>query len=278
MTVKTAVMFTVDHKSVERPIQQSFELLNALLKEVGQFTFGFVDNQIMLNNLLTTDLSLRHLEIEFLKRGITAVTFEPGLTLGRYRKVISLLAASSKVIEDAGGTLIFLDQNEVEGARILPASKNQKKDEQGDTIIESDSETYILSKQMVEEQGSRDFLDSIDALLESGCFDPSVRNDVLSEFATQQFDGAGHGVPINMPNLVALREGQMVVDAPGPGADAEVKELRTAQQAVGGNSGGSSGFPLGEGSNGNSATVGGVAAAPGKRFVVGGPAGTNGGT
>ncbi len=24
MTVKTAVMFTVDHKSVERPIQQSF--------------------------------------------------------------------------------------------------------------------------------------------------------------------------------------------------------------------------------------------------------------
>ena len=51
MTVKTAVMFTVDHKSVERPIQQSFELLNALLKEVGQFTFGFVDNQIMLNNL-----------------------------------------------------------------------------------------------------------------------------------------------------------------------------------------------------------------------------------
>ncbi|PYV50843.1 MAG: hypothetical protein DMG92_06315 [Acidobacteria bacterium] len=73
MTVKTAVMFTVDHKSVERPIQQSFELLNTLLKEVGQFTFGFVDNQIMLNNLLTTDPSLRHLETEFLKRGVTCL-------------------------------------------------------------------------------------------------------------------------------------------------------------------------------------------------------------
>ena len=152
MTVKTAVMFTVDHKSVERPIQQSFELLNTLLKEVGQFTFGFVDNQIMLNNLLTTDPSLRHLETEFLKRGITAVTFEPGLTLGRYRKVVNLLAATSKAIEEAGGTLNFLDKNEIEGARVLPASKNQKKDDQGDTIIDTDSEAYILSKQMANEQ------------------------------------------------------------------------------------------------------------------------------
>ena len=40
MTLKTAVMFTVEHKSVERPIQQSFLLLNNLLKESGQFTFG----------------------------------------------------------------------------------------------------------------------------------------------------------------------------------------------------------------------------------------------
>src|SRR3954465_15885514 len=140
MTVKTTVMFTVDHKSVERPIQQSFEMLNTLLKEVGQFTFGFVDNQVMLNNLLTTDLSLRHLETEFLKRGITAVTFEPGLTLGRYRKVIYVLSVSTKVMDGVGGLLPFLDANEVEGARILPAARNQKKDEHGDTIIETDSE------------------------------------------------------------------------------------------------------------------------------------------
>jgi len=279
MTVKTAVMFTVDHKSVERPIQQSFELLNTLLKEVGQFTFGFVDNQIMLNNLLTTDLSLRHLETEFLKRGITAVTFEPGLTLGRYRKVINLLAASSKVIEEAGGTLSFLDKNEVEGARILPASKNQKKDEQGDTIIESDSEAYILSKQMGAEQGSRDFLDSIDALLDSGCFDPSVRNDVLSDFATQQFDGAGHGVPINMPNLVALKEGQIIVDAGGgAGVDTEGKETHGGQQGVAAGPGGPGGSPTGEGSNRDSATGwSGTSAPSGKRYVIGAPAGASSG-
>jgi HEAT repeat protein len=212
MTVKTAIMFTITHKSVERPLQQSFEFLNALLKESGQFTFGFIDNQIILNNLLTSDSSLDHLQTEFLKRGIAAVTFEPGLTMGRYKKVISLLSISTKEIDDAGGTLSFLDRNQIEGARILPAAKNQKKDEEGDTIIDTDSEAYILSKQMAEEQGSRDILDSIDALLESGCIDPSVRAEVVSEYATRPFDGAGYGVPIPMPNLVAVRDGQTVVN------------------------------------------------------------------
>ena len=280
MTVKTTVMFTVDHKSVERPIQQSFELLNTLLKEVGQFTFGFVDNQVMLNNLLTTDLSLRHLETEFLKRGITAVTFEPGLTLGRYRKVISLLAAPSKAIEEAGGTLNFLDKNEIEGARILPASKNQKKDEQGDTIIDTDSEAYILSKQMASEQGSRDFLDSIDSLLESGCFDPAVRNDVLSEFATQQFDGGGYGVPIAMPNLVPLREGQIVVDASTViGSTAEPGQPGNGPSFSGLGHGGSGGNASGQetGQPGTHNAGGSSGTGPqGRRGVEGAPAGSPG--
>jgi HEAT repeat protein len=215
MTLKTAVMFTVEHKSVERPTQQSFLLLNNLLKESGQFTFGFIDNQVMLNNLLTTDTTLRALETEFLKRGIAAVTFEPGLTLGRYKKVVSLLSAPSKTIDEIGGLLSFLDQNEVEGARILPAAKNQKKDEHGDTIIETDSESYILSKQMAEEQTGRDFLDSIDALLESACFDPSTRGEVLAEFATQGVDGSGYGVPVGVPQLVVLKEGDTVAHGDG---------------------------------------------------------------
>jgi HEAT repeats len=280
MTVKTTVMFTVDHKSVERPIQQSFELLNTLLKEVGQFTFGFVDNQVMLNNLLTTDLSLRHLETEFLKRGITAVTFEPGLTLGRYRKVISLLAASSKAIEEAGGTLNFLDQNEVEGARILPAAKNQKKDEQGDTIIDTDSEAYILSKQMVSEQGSRDFLDSIDSLLESGCFDPAVRNNVLSEFATQQFDGGGYGVPITMPNLVPLKEGQIVVDAATVfGSGTQAGQTSTDPSISGTGQGGPGGYFPGQetGEPGvHNADGSGATSPQGRRVMENAPAGSPG--
>jgi hypothetical protein len=82
-----------------------------------------------------------------------------------------------------------------------------------------------------------------------------------------------------MPNLVALKEGQTVVDAPGePATDAQGKELRAAQQAVGAGSGGSGEFPVGERSNGNPATGGSVTAATsGKRFVVGAPAGANSG-
>jgi HEAT repeats len=216
MTLKTAVMFTIEHKSVERPIQQSFLLLNNLLKETGQFTFGFIDNQVMLNNVLTTDTTLRQLETEFLKRGVAAVTFEPGLTLGRYKKVISTLAVPSKTIDDVGGLLSYLDQNEVEGARILPAAKNQKKDEHGDTIIETDSESYILSKQMSDEQTGRDFLDSIDALLESACFDPTTRGEVLADFATQGVDGSGYGVPVGVPQLVVLKDGETVAASGAP--------------------------------------------------------------
>ena len=188
MTVKTAVLFTVDHNSVERPIQSSFQFLNNLLKEAGQFTFGFVDNQVVLNNLLTTDTSIQQLQTEFLKRGIAAVTFEPGLTLARYKKVVGLLSIPTRNIDEAGGILRFLDLNELEGARIIPAARNQKKDEHGDTIIESDSESYILSKQMAEEQAPRDLLDSIDALMESACFDPSMRTEVLSDFASRGVD------------------------------------------------------------------------------------------
>jgi len=214
-TVKTAGVFTIEHKSCDRPIQQSFLLLNNMIKEVGQFTVGFIDNQILLNNLLTTDLSLKNLETEFLKRGIAAITFEPGLTLSRYKKVIHVLAASTSAIDATGGFLAFLDQNEVEGVRILPAAKNQKKNEAGDTILETDSEAYILSKQVEEDRGPRDFLDSIDALLESGCFDPAARSEVLSNFATQGVDGTGYGVPVEVPNMVLLKEGEAIMPAQG---------------------------------------------------------------
>ena len=214
-TVKTAGVFTIEHKSCDRPIQQSFLILNNMLKEVGQFTVGFVDNQILLNNLLTTDPSLKSLETEFLKRGIAAITFEPGLTLSRYKKVIHVLAASMASIDATGGFLAFLDQNEIEGVRIIPAAKNQKKNEAGDTILETDSEAYILSKQVEEDRGPRDFLDSIDALLESGCFDPSARSEVLSNFATQGVDGTGYGVPVDVPQMVLLKEGETITPAQG---------------------------------------------------------------
>ncbi len=90
--VRTALVFSAEHQSVERPVQQGFEILNSLLKEAGHFTFGFVESQVILNNILTTDGSLEQLHKEFLKRGIAAVTFESGLTASRYKKAVGLLS------------------------------------------------------------------------------------------------------------------------------------------------------------------------------------------
>src|SRR3954452_14400389 len=140
MAIRTSVMFTADHPSLERPIEQSFNLLNELLKQFGQFTIGFVDNQILINTVLTTDPALAQLEKEFLKRGIAAFTFEAGLTLARYRRIIAVLSAAPTVIEQAGGIREYLELNELQGGRIVAASRNQKKTESGDTLIETDSE------------------------------------------------------------------------------------------------------------------------------------------
>jgi hypothetical protein len=207
----------------------------------------------MLNYLLTNEPSLRQLETEFLKRGVAAITFEPGLTVGRYTKVIQVLSAQTSDIEAVGGFLVFLDQHEVEGVRILPAARNQKKNEQGDTIIETDSESYIMSKQMPEEQAPRDFLDAIDSLLESGCFDPSTRTEVISNFATNGMDGSGYGVPIDVPHLTIVKEGEAVGPANG--------------QAGGRGTGGGSGVAGGGGAGG----------VQGSGFGTGGGGGVEGG-
>lgn len=256
-TIKTVGVFTVDHKSAERPIQQSFLLLNNLLKESGQFTFGFIDNQVMLNNLLTSDTTLRHLETEFLKRGVAAITFEPGLSVARFTKVVQVLSTHVDRIEEVGGFLVFLEQHEVEGVRILPAAKNQKKNEQGDTIIDTDSESYILSKQNPEEQAPREFLDAIDSLLESGCFDPSTRSEVISNFATGGMEGGGYGVPIDIPKLQVVKEGEVVAPAEGqmslPGSGGEGHGSGGGNGgfgAAGGNSASGNGIP-GPGGDGN---------------------------
>ena len=59
---------------------------------------------------------------------------------------------------------------------------------------------------MEEDPGSRDFMDSVDALLESACLDPSARNAILSGMSG--FKEQGYGVPIPMPNLVVAKDGE----------------------------------------------------------------------
>lgn len=226
MALRTSVMFSADHPSLERPLEQSFNLLNDLLKQTGQLTIGFVDNQVLINSVLTTEPALAQLQKEFLKRGIAAFTFEPGLTLARYKKIIAVLSATTATIEQAGGIREYLEINEIQGGRIVAASRNQKKTESGDTLIETDSEAYILSKQMAEE-GPRDFMESLDALLESACLDPATRNAALAGLTAAGGNpngiGQGWGVPVPVPNLVIDKNSAPATgwEQTGPGGTGE---------------------------------------------------------
>jgi HEAT repeat protein len=143
--LKTAIMFSPGHAAVNQPLQHSFDLLNEIVKNCSQFTLGFVDQRVMLNNILTTEPALKTLENEFLKRGIGAVTFGAGITMTGYRKLISVLAVPVKTLE-ATSLHQHLVQNPVEFARVIPAGKNQQRSEKGDTILETDSESYLMSK------------------------------------------------------------------------------------------------------------------------------------
>ncbi|HEX4602482.1 MAG TPA: HEAT repeat domain-containing protein [Candidatus Angelobacter sp.] len=146
MLVKMVNMFSADHKSAAGLLQRSYDLLNPLVKQSRHLTLGFVDQRVLLNNILTAEDSLKPLENEFLKRGIGAVTFEAGITLAAYRNAVSAISANLKLIEENGGLLPFLEQRQLEFVRVFPATKTETRNEDGDTVLEMGSEEYLISK------------------------------------------------------------------------------------------------------------------------------------
>src|SRR4051795_4996572 len=77
MVMKTVIMFSADHKGASQPIDSSYHMLNALLKQTRTFPLGFGAGRIMIKKVLAqSDKILQSLENELLKRGIGAVTFE----------------------------------------------------------------------------------------------------------------------------------------------------------------------------------------------------------
>src|SRR6185503_16043793 len=161
--LKMVNMFSADHKSTSGLLQRTYELLNPLVKQSRCLTLGFIDQRMLLNNILTVAESLKPLENEFLKRGIGALTFDAGITLTAFREAIACIGANPKVIEENGGLLPFLEQRKLEFVRIFPASKTEKRNEEGDTILEMGSEEYLISKALTEINGG--FSQGIDAVL-----------------------------------------------------------------------------------------------------------------
>src|SRR5207237_2622035 len=145
IAVRTAEMLSVQHAVAAKPLKQSFDTLSTLLRDFGDVTLGFVNNRVMINKLLTSVTGLAQLENHFLKRGIGAVRFKVGVAVSQYQEAVAILATPVKMIESEGGSKRFLSTHTVDGVKIFPAGKNQKRSEGGDTLLEMDEEAFLLS-------------------------------------------------------------------------------------------------------------------------------------
>jgi|SRR5579859_1238147 len=146
---RLASMFTVDHRAVDSAVRQSYEALNALVKQVQQFTFGFIDHRVLLNNILTPDRTLRNLESEFSKRGIGAVAFPAGITLGGFRRFLGVICDTPENIEANGGIRRYYERNKVEGVRLIAGVKGASSTEE--TILEGDPESLLAAQRLAME-------------------------------------------------------------------------------------------------------------------------------
>jgi hypothetical protein len=167
MIFKMVGMFSADHTAAQGPFQNSFNMVNEIVKSHRQFTIGFVDQRILINNILTQEKSLNVLENEFLKRGIGAITFEVGMTLAAYKHAMAVLAKPAKDIEEAGGLQRYLENNPLEFVRVFPANKSEQRTESGDTIIDMDSESFLMAKAFADLHKPNPGLQNLDAFLQS---------------------------------------------------------------------------------------------------------------
>src|SRR5262249_20691509 len=104
------------------------------------------------------------------------------ITLAGYKRAAGVLAVPTKHLEEIGGLMPWLDQNPVEFLRVYPAGKNQARTADGDTVLETDSESFLVSKAMQELQSGPD---PIDMLFQSAC----------GEKLTQSATAAGNEAP-----------------------------------------------------------------------------------
>src|SRR5207245_9956627 len=161
---RLSAMFTVEHRAADGAVKQRYEALNLLVKVVNQFTFGFLDHRVLLNNILTPDKSLRILENEFSKRGLGAVTFPAGLTMGGYRRLLSIICASPDEIQQHGVIKRYFEQNQVEGVRLIPGQKGTSSMEE--TVLEGDPESLMAAQHAAALEGQGGAF-GLDLLLEA---------------------------------------------------------------------------------------------------------------
>ncbi len=141
-TFKTVIMYSIEHPAAVRATEQMYESLNKILSKAQQFTFGFLNKRILINELLTDDASLFQLEGEFFRRGIGAITFSAGITLAEFKRGLAIVGTRPRLIEEKGGIEPFLRQHPLVGMRVLPAITPQGED----TVLQMNPESYLMAQ------------------------------------------------------------------------------------------------------------------------------------
>jgi HEAT repeat protein len=159
----TSMYGSIGHSAADLAAQQTYVSLNPLLKQAREFTLGFMNQRLQLNNVLTRENPLTGLEAEFTKRGITAVTFEAGITPQDFKRGLELLATSPKSLEKGGGIKRLLEQSPLQHIRII-ATPKAREDE--DTVLPMGSESYMLAQAILEPQAGKEG-SSLDLIFQS---------------------------------------------------------------------------------------------------------------
>ena len=123
---RIALMYSPAHSAAEIPLQHTYASLSSVLQQKRQFVFGFLTQQVVLDNILATDNLMGPLQAEFLKRGISGICFSAGLTFPEFKRGLGLLTTKPEAIEQNGGIGAFLKRNPVAGMRIIPIQKQAR--------------------------------------------------------------------------------------------------------------------------------------------------------
>ena len=167
IVLKSTALFPVEHPAVLKNLEQAFTKLEVLLRGGQPFTFGFSESRVLLNNLLTSDGTLAPLEAAFRKRGIAAISFQPGFTFANFRDLLKIIAVPPKTVVEAGGFEEYLRSAPVSGARIIPSRKRENEDDGSDRMLNVDGESFLTSGGLAGQTAAGSGMISVEVLLKA---------------------------------------------------------------------------------------------------------------
>lgn len=231
---KATTIYSVDHPAVQASLQQAYAKLQPLLQERQHFTFGFSDGRILLDNVLTTDVSLAPLEAEFKKRDLVALSFSSGVSVTELKEMLRLISIPPKAALDAGGIEAYLRDRQVPNARVIPSSK-KKGTGNADVMLNVDSESFLATGGMMGQAAMNAGTISLDLLLKAAGIDEKAAevSKSLVEAVQTAVEATASNPDVHPESVVLALATFLDNTAPGqlpslPGVQGQ--ELLTSQQ------------------------------------------------